>query len=159
MGFFPRHDASIIIDGCNNLRLYYASRPPAFHVVNPTTPPRFLRRARECCSPCCRSTPASPSSTRCSASRAGFLGARPSRCPTASVRCRALPSAVAASGSRTSVHEITTAPKSPAGHCTSMGPGTRTWQVLSSHSRPWRRSSGPQSRPGGHAPDPWGDGR
>jgi len=30
-----------------------------------------------------------------------------------------------------------------------MGPGKRTWQVLSSRSRPWRRTSGPQSRPGG----------
>jgi hypothetical protein len=37
MGFFPRHDASTIIDGCNDLLLYYASRPAAFHVVNPTT--------------------------------------------------------------------------------------------------------------------------
>jgi hypothetical protein len=37
MGFFPRHDASTIIDGCNGLLLYYASRPAAFHVVNPTT--------------------------------------------------------------------------------------------------------------------------
>jgi hypothetical protein len=37
MGFFQRHDASTIIDGCNSLLLYYASRPPAFHVVNPTT--------------------------------------------------------------------------------------------------------------------------
>lgn len=38
MGFFPRHDTSAIIDGCNGLLLYYASRPPAaFHVVSPTT--------------------------------------------------------------------------------------------------------------------------
>ncbi|NP_001333837.1 uncharacterized protein LOC103650939 [Zea mays] len=38
MGFFPRHDTSTIIDGCNGLLLYYASRPTAaFHVVNPTT--------------------------------------------------------------------------------------------------------------------------
>jgi len=37
MGFFPCHDASTIIDGCNGLLLYYASRPAAFHVVNPTT--------------------------------------------------------------------------------------------------------------------------
>ncbi|KAJ1286466.1 hypothetical protein BS78_03G354200 [Paspalum vaginatum] len=37
LGFFPRHDTSTIIDGCNGLLLYYASRPPAFHVVSPTT--------------------------------------------------------------------------------------------------------------------------
>ncbi|RLN03771.1 F-box protein [Panicum miliaceum] len=37
MGFFPLHDASTIIDGCNGLLLYYASWPPAFHIVNPTT--------------------------------------------------------------------------------------------------------------------------
>ncbi|CAL4946348.1 unnamed protein product [Urochloa decumbens] len=54
MRFFPRHDASTIIDGCNGLLLYYESRPAAaasFHVVNPTTrrwaslppPPRRAR--------------------------------------------------------------------------------------------------------------------
>lgn len=37
MGFFPRHETSTIIDGCNGLLLYYVSRPTAFHVVNPTT--------------------------------------------------------------------------------------------------------------------------
>ncbi|KAL6614085.1 hypothetical protein ACP70R_036355 [Stipagrostis hirtigluma subsp. patula] len=38
MGFFPWHDTSTIIDGCNGLLLYYASRPTTkFHVVNPTT--------------------------------------------------------------------------------------------------------------------------
>ncbi|CAO2196764.1 unnamed protein product [Urochloa humidicola] len=38
MSFFPRHDASTIIDGCNGLLLYYESRPAAaFHVVSPTT--------------------------------------------------------------------------------------------------------------------------
>lgn len=37
MGFFPCHETSTIIDGCNGLLLYYASRPTAFHVVNPTT--------------------------------------------------------------------------------------------------------------------------
>ncbi|KAG8044135.1 hypothetical protein GUJ93_ZPchr0044g38083 [Zizania palustris] len=37
MGFFPGHDTSTIIDGCNGLMLYYASHPTAFHVVNPTT--------------------------------------------------------------------------------------------------------------------------
>ncbi|XP_062227435.1 F-box protein At5g07610-like [Phragmites australis] len=37
MSFFPCHDTSTIIDGCNGLLLYYASYPTAFHVVNPTT--------------------------------------------------------------------------------------------------------------------------
>lgn len=38
MGFFPCHETSTIIDGCNGLLLYYASYPTAtFHVVNPTT--------------------------------------------------------------------------------------------------------------------------
>lgn len=37
MRFFPRHETSTIIDGCNGLLLYYASRPAAFHVVSPTT--------------------------------------------------------------------------------------------------------------------------
>ncbi|KAF8775162.1 hypothetical protein HU200_004560 [Digitaria exilis] len=37
MSFFPRHGESTIIDGCNGLLLYYASRPMEFHVVNPTT--------------------------------------------------------------------------------------------------------------------------
>ncbi|XP_006645102.1 F-box protein At5g07610-like [Oryza brachyantha] len=37
MGFFPGHETSTIIDGCNGLLLYYASHPTAFHVVNPTT--------------------------------------------------------------------------------------------------------------------------
>uniref|UniRef100_A0A0E0CB05 Uncharacterized protein n=1 Tax=Oryza meridionalis TaxID=40149 RepID=A0A0E0CB05_9ORYZ len=38
MGFFPGHETSTIIDGCNGMLLYYASHPAtAFHVVNPTT--------------------------------------------------------------------------------------------------------------------------
>ncbi|KAL5221450.1 hypothetical protein ABZP36_026163 [Zizania latifolia] len=37
MGFFPGHESSTIIDGCNGMLLYYASHPAAFHVVNPTT--------------------------------------------------------------------------------------------------------------------------
>lgn len=49
IGFFPRHDMSTIIDGCNDLLLYYASRPTAFHVVNPTT-----RRWAKLPPPCAR---------------------------------------------------------------------------------------------------------
>jgi hypothetical protein len=41
MSFFPCHDTSTMIDGCNGLLLYYAASPypsaAAFHVVNPTT--------------------------------------------------------------------------------------------------------------------------
>uniref|UniRef100_A0A0D9V8H4 F-box domain-containing protein n=1 Tax=Leersia perrieri TaxID=77586 RepID=A0A0D9V8H4_9ORYZ len=41
MGFFPGHETSTIIDGCNGLLLYYDASPssPAgtFHVVNPIT--------------------------------------------------------------------------------------------------------------------------
>ncbi|RLN22266.1 F-box protein [Panicum miliaceum] len=66
MGFFPRHDASTIIDGCNDLLLYYASRPAAFHVVNPSTRRRAALPAPRALAllSVLRSTPAPPRATR-----------------------------------------------------------------------------------------------
>ncbi|RLN22101.1 F-box protein [Panicum miliaceum] len=100
MGFLPHHDASTIIDRCNGLLLYYASRPAAFHVVNPTTRRRAALpapRARALLS-VLSFDPAPPRATRCSASRGG--------CPPDAGHCRGRQRFASSVGTRLRIWEL-----------------------------------------------------